>query len=75
MDPQDPRDSNSHIEEEKTGSDSYHVEETLASFLSAEHADFIMQRHGALNLSPVPSMDPADPLNWPSWKVKNLSFA
>lgn len=42
-----------------------------ASGLSAQHRDFLMQHHGTLDLDPVPSEDPADPLNWPSWKVCN----
>lgn len=40
-----------------------------AATLSPEHREYILQRHGTLDLDPVPSMDPADPLNWPAWKV------
>lgn len=68
-------DSKSAVGEGKDGSESYHVEETAASSFSIEHAEFILQRHGTLNLNLVPSMNPADPLNWPSWKVKNFLFA
>ncbi len=39
------------------------------SSISAAHRDFLMERHGTLELDPIPSMDPADPYNWPSWKV------
>lgn len=27
-----------------------------------------MKRHGSVQLDPLPSSDPADPLNWPDWK-------
>lgn len=37
--------------------------------LSPEHREYLLARHGTLDLDPIPSMDPADPLNWPSWKV------
>ncbi|KAI5306232.1 hypothetical protein KEM56_001744 [Ascosphaera pollenicola] len=41
--------------------------------LSPEHREYILSRHGTLDLDPLPSMDPADPLNWPTWKkVINL---
>lgn len=36
--------------------------------LTAEHHDFLMKRHGSVQLDPLPSSDPLDPLNWPSWK-------
>ncbi|KAE8378666.1 major facilitator superfamily domain-containing protein [Aspergillus bertholletiae] len=43
------------------------------SLLSDQHRDYLLQRHGTLDLDPIPSMDPADPYNWPSWKkVINL---
>lgn len=36
--------------------------------LTAEHHDFLMERHGSVQLDPLPSSDPSDPLNWPNWK-------
>lgn len=39
------------------------------SFLSPEHKDYLLLRHGTVDLDPMPTMDPADPLNWPAWKV------
>lgn len=43
-------------------------------FLSESHKSYLIARHGTIDLDPTPSMDPADPYNWPSWKVrKNLS--
>ena len=41
----------------------------VSSRISKEHQDFLMERHGTLELDPIPSMDPADPYNWPGWKV------
>ncbi|CAI7678217.1 unnamed protein product [Penicillium pancosmium] len=41
--------------------------------LSKPHRDYLMERHGTLNLDPIPAMDPADPYNWPEWKkIMNL---
>lgn len=36
--------------------------------LTSEHYDFLMKRHGSVQLDPLPSNDIADPLNWPDWK-------
>lgn len=40
--------------------------------ISKAHQDYLMERHGTLELDPLPSMDPADPYNWPAWKVCGL---
>lgn len=40
-----------------------------ASELSEPHRAYLLQRHGTLDLEPLPSMDPADPYNWALWKV------
>lgn len=37
--------------------------------LSRQHRDYLVARHGTFDLVPLPTMDPADPLNWPAWKV------
>ncbi|KAK6460363.1 major facilitator superfamily domain-containing protein [Scheffersomyces coipomensis] len=53
-----------------------HVEEfdpVAFSELDQEHHDFLMQRHGSVQLDPLPSSDPLDPLNWPDWK-KNFEI-
>ena len=42
--------------------------------LSPQHREYLMQHHGTLDLDPVPSMDDADPYNWPVSKVLPLSF-
>ncbi|EED14412.1 MFS multidrug transporter, putative [Talaromyces stipitatus ATCC 10500] len=41
--------------------------------LAPQHREYLLQRHGTLELDPVPAMDDADPYNWASWKkVINL---
>ncbi|KAJ3546532.1 hypothetical protein NM208_g1953 [Fusarium decemcellulare] len=43
--------------------------------LSEEHKQYLLERHGTINLDPVPYMSDADPLNWPKWKkIVNLSL-
>lgn len=37
--------------------------------MTASHKEYLIARHGTLELDPMPSQDPADPLNWPRWKV------
>ncbi|KAL2817045.1 MFS multidrug transporter [Aspergillus cavernicola] len=44
------------------------------SILSEQHQAYLLQRHGTLDIDPIPSMDPADPYNWPSWK-KSINLA
>lgn len=40
-----------------------------ASALSEEHRQYLLQRHGTLDLQPLPDMNDADPYNWPQRKV------
>ncbi|CAP99479.1 putative transporter [Penicillium chrysogenum] len=42
--------------------------ESMAARLPKAHRDYLMERHGTLELDPVPGMSPADPYNWPEWK-------
>lgn len=35
--------------------------------LSSDHREYLINRHGTLDLEPPPTIDPADPLNWPSY--------
>lgn len=44
-------------------------QQTAVDSLPQFHKNYLLKRHGTLNLSPLPNMDPADPLNWPKWKV------
>ena len=43
------------------------------SSLSQQHQAYLLQRHGTIDLDPIPSMDPADPYNWPQWKVSKTN--
>ncbi|KAJ5404437.1 hypothetical protein N7509_004308 [Penicillium cosmopolitanum] len=66
-----PRKSNSdYVEEKDVG-----VSVDPTGSLSESHKSYLIERHGKLDLDPIPSMDPADPYNWPSWKkIANLSL-
>jgi hypothetical protein len=46
----------------------------LAADLSPEYREFLLQRHGTLELDPIPAFDDADPYNWPAWKVGTRSI-
>lgn len=46
-------------------------EESVAARLPKAHRDYLLERHGTLELDPIPSMGPADPYNWPEWKVSD----
>ncbi|CAO2651573.1 Nn.00g041430.m01.CDS01 [Neocucurbitaria sp. VM-36] len=52
-----------------------YLDKEEASHLSAEHREYLLQRHGTLDLDPLPTMGDADPYNWATWKkVLNLIF-
>jgi hypothetical protein len=70
--------SNESIQSKERGDDVENLQHpTHATFyekdeiakLSPEHRDYLMQRHGTLELDPVPAFGDADPYNWPAWKV------
>ncbi|KAK5800153.1 hypothetical protein VI817_002365 [Penicillium citrinum] len=42
--------------------------ESVAARLPKAHRDYLLERHGTLELDPIPGMGPADPYNWPEWK-------
>jgi hypothetical protein len=46
-----------------------YIEKEEILLLPAEHRDYLMQRHGTLDLDPVPAFGDADPYNWSTWKV------
>lgn len=45
-----------------------HLPHVSGEQLPPDHRDFLLARHGTLQLTPLPSSDPRDPLNWPTWK-------
>lgn len=50
-----------------------YIEKDEVVSLSPEHREYLLQRHGTLELDPLPSISPADPYNWPQWKVSPSS--
>ena len=50
-------------------------QESVAARLPKAHRDYLMERHGTLELDPIPGMGPTDPYNWPEWKVSLLPEA
>lgn len=61
------------VDTEKVAHD--HVQTAVtAADLSPEHREFLLQRHGTLDLDPIPAPDEADPYNWPVWKVCTCSI-
>lgn len=59
------------IESAEAGIPATYVE-TAAARLSKGHQDYLIERHGTLDLDPIPGMSPTDPYNWPTWKVSCL---
>lgn len=43
--------------------------EDRVTHLSEEHRQYLLARHGFLDLDPIPDMNDADPYNWPHWRV------
>lgn len=41
----------------------------IESSLSERHREYLLQRHGTLDLNPIPSSSDTDPYNWPTRKV------
>jgi len=62
-------DSNMGLDQDPIMADGSNLEEGLHGDLSDQHRDYLIARHGTVDLNPLPTMDPADPLNWPAWKV------
>lgn len=46
-----------------------YFEKDAAEALTPEHRQYLLDRHGTLDLDPLPTLGDADPYNWPSWKV------
>lgn len=61
------------VESMEAGKHASYVD-TVAARLSKSHRDYLMERHGTLDLDPIPGLGPADPLNWPEWKVGGLDL-
>jgi hypothetical protein len=43
--------------------------------LSPDLRNYLLRRHGIVDLDPIPTANDADPYNWPAWKVSvSLSY-
>ena len=36
--------------------------------------EYLLRRHGTVDLDPIPAADDADPYNWPVWKVSESTI-
>lgn len=52
--------------------EAFYVEDRVAH-LSEEHRQYLLARHGTLDLDPIPDMNDADPYNWPTWRVNSIT--
>jgi hypothetical protein len=50
-----------------------YIDPIEASYLTEEHKQYLLQRHGTLELDPLPTGSDADPYNWPTWKVSSAT--
>lgn len=46
--------------------------EDRVTHLPEEHRQYLLARHGTLDLDPIPDMNDADPYNWPKWRVSRF---
>lgn len=46
------------------------IEQDGINALSQEHRDYLLQKHGTLELDPIPDMTDHDPYNWTQSKVR-----
>ncbi|KAJ5248606.1 hypothetical protein N7468_000057 [Penicillium chermesinum] len=51
----------------ESGKQEFSTEDRIAS-LPEEHREYLLARHGTLDLDPIPDMNDADPYNWPRWR-------
>jgi len=63
------------LEKNELVSHASRVDTDKAASLSQQHREYLLQRHGTLDLDPVPGLGGADPYNWPTWKVLHSSFS
>jgi hypothetical protein len=52
--------------------EAFYVEDRVAH-LTEEHRQYLLARHGTLDLDPIPDMNDADPYNWPTWRVNSIT--
>lgn len=57
------------LENVELGPRATYINTGAAAGLPQEHRDYLLARHGTLELDPIPDMGDQDPYNWPQWKV------
>lgn len=58
-----------HYEFEKLAPAHTHIDNAELAALPLEHQEYLLERHGTIDLDPLPDMSDADPYNWPAAKV------
>lgn len=53
---------------------STYIQKSEIDGLPQGHRDYLLRRHGTLELDPVPDWSDADPYNWPSSKVRKVIY-
>ncbi len=59
----EPVNSHEVVGKDRSILDNSDVEKGDAGKLCPQHRDYLIARHGTVNLNPLPTVDPADPLN------------
>lgn len=66
--------SNAHVERLGTNAPQAMISDpSSVDELSKEHRAYLLQRHGTLDLDPIPDFGDADPYNWSSTKVSHTA--
>lgn len=63
-----PKSNEEDVSDLELGPRATYITTGAAAGIPHQHRDYLLQRHGTLDLDPMPSGDPADPYNWPTWK-------
>ena len=67
------KETNQHTEDlEQSKTHATYIDKDELSSLPEEHRQYLLGRHGTLDLDPVPGYGDADPYNWPHWKVRPI---
>lgn len=66
---EDIKGDSEYVERAENGQVNMSMSSACADSLSESHREYLLQRHGTLDLDPIPSLSDADPYNWPMWKV------
>ena len=60
---------------EESGKQCDFYAEDRVAHLSEQHRQYLLAKHGTLDLEPIPDMTDTDPYNWPLWRVRDHNFA